>query len=198
MRIIRYATWTVIAALVIIVGGVYVFSTAEQSGSDGRSGVAIGGPFTLTTDEGTRLSNADLKGKPFAMFFGFTYCPDVCPTTLSELTETIEALGQDADKMRFLFVSVDPQRDTPEQLKLYLSSFDRHITGLTGTVAEIDQIAKEYRVYYERVEQDGDYTMNHSALIYLMDENGDFVDVLAYGSDPDTRLKKLKKLIGLG
>lgn len=192
--IIRYVTWAVIAALVIFMAWYYVWT----GGFAGQTRLSIGGPFTLTTDEGKRLSNEDLKGKPFAIYFGFTYCPDVCPTTLVELTETIETLGPDADKLRYLFVSVDPERDTPEQLKLYLSSFDEHFTGLTGTAEEIAEAAKAYRVYYERVEQDDDYTMNHSALIYLMDGNGKFMDVIPYGAEPDERLQKIRKLIGSG
>lgn len=194
MRIIRTVTWAVIAALVIFMAGYYVWT----GGLGEQSRLSIGGPFELTTDEGRRLSNEDLKGKPFAIYFGFTYCPDVCPTTLMEMTETIETLGPDADRLRYLFVSVDPERDTPEQLKLYLSSFDPHFTGLTGTPEEIAQAAEAYRVYYERVEQDDDYTMNHSALIYLMDENGRFNDVLPYGAGPDERLQKIRKLIGTG
>lgn len=194
MPIIRYATWVVIAALVLFMAGFYVWS----SGFGGQSRPSIGGPFTLTSDEGKQLSNEDLKGMPFAIYFGFTYCPDVCPTTLVELTETIEALGPDADKLRFLFVTVDPERDTPEQLNDYLSSFDPRFTGLTGTPEEIAKAAKVYRVYYERIEQDDDYTMNHSALIYLMDKNGKFNDVLSYGAGADERLQKIRKLIATG
>ena len=194
MPIIRYATWVVIAALVLFMAGFYVWS----SGFGGQSRPSIGGPFTLTSDEGKQLSNEDLKGMPFAIYFGFTYCPDVCPTTLVELTETIEALGPDADKLQFLFVTVDPERDTPEQLNDYLSSFDQRFTGLTGTPEEIAKAAKVYRVYYERIEQDDDYTMNHSALIYLMDKNGKFNDVLSYGAGADERLQKIRKLIATG
>jgi len=196
MRIIRYTAWAAVAALALLAAGLY--ATNGTSGSDGRPvpQLSLGGPFTLTTDEGKRLSSDTLKGKPFAIFFGFTYCPDICPTTLMELTTTIEAMGEDAGRMRFLFVTVDPERDTPDQLDTYLSSFDPRITGLTGTKQEIAQIAKAYRVYYEKVPTDGDYTMNHSSLIYLMDDKGEFVDVLAHGTDPDQRLTKLKQLVG--
>jgi len=194
MRIIRYTAWAAVAALALLVATLYMLES--RSGEGGfKPALSIGGPFTLTTDEGKRLSSADLEGTPHAVFFGFTYCPDVCPTTLLEMTKTIEAMGDDADKMRFLFITVDPERDTPEQLNTYLSSFDPHITGLTGSPDEIAQVTENYRVYYEKVPSDDDYTMNHSALIYLMDANGRFVDILNYGADPETRLEKLKNLI---
>lgn len=195
MRIIRHTAWAAVAALALLAAGLY--ATSGTSG-DGRSvpQLSIGGPFTLTTDEGKRLSSDALKGKPFAIFFGFTYCPDICPTTLMELTRTIEAMGEDASKMRFLFVTVDPERDTPDQLNTYLSSFHPRISGLTGTKQEIEQIAKAYRVYYEKVPTDGDYTMNHSSMIYLMDEKGNFAGILGHGADPDQRLRKMKQLVG--
>ena len=157
----------------------------------------IGGPFTLTTQTGKKLSDADLRGKPFAIFFGFTRCPEVCPTTLWETTEALKSLGPDADKLRVLFVSVDPTRDTPEFMARYLQSFDKHITGLTGTEAEIAAVGKEYRIYYEKVPtEDGDYTMNHTASIFLMDAQGQFAGTISYGEDMATRLQKLHRLIG--
>lgn len=157
----------------------------------------IGGPFTLTTQTGEKLSDADLHGKPFAIFFGFTRCPEVCPTTLWETTEALKSLGPDADKLRVLFVSVDPTRDTPEFMARYLQSFDKHITGLTGTEAEIAAVGKEYRIYYEKVPTgDGDYTMNHTASIFLMDAQGQFAGTISYGEDMATRLQKLRRLIG--
>ncbi|MBZ9989534.1 SCO family protein [Mesorhizobium sp. BH1-1-5] len=157
----------------------------------------IGGPFTLTTQTGEKLSDADLQGKPFAIFFGFTRCPEVCPTTLWETTEALKSLGPDADKLRVLFVSVDPTRDTPEFMARYLQSFDKHITGLTGTEAEIADVGKEYRIYYEKVPtEDGDYTMNHTASIFLMDAQGQFAGTISYGEDMATRLQKLRRLIG--
>ena len=156
----------------------------------------VGGPFTLITQAGEKLSDTDLRGKPFAIFFGFTRCPEVCPTTLWETTQALKSLGPDADKLRVLFVSVDPTRDTPEFMARYLQSFDSHITGLTGTEAEIAAIGKAYHVYYEKVPTgDGDYTMNHTALIFLMDANGQFAGTIAYEEAMDARLAKLRKLI---
>lgn len=195
MRVIRYGAWAAVAALSLVIA-VYAVSGQSRDGGAGASASAIGGPFTLTTHEGKRLSSADLKGKPFAVFFGFTYCPEVCPTTLLELSQTIKELGAAADGMRFLFISVDPERDTPEVLGTYLSSFDPHITGLTGTPEEIAAVAKAYRVTYEKVPTSDGYTMNHTALVYLMDEKGAFKGVLALGVPPERRLEKLKSLLG--
>ncbi|MGE0752309.1 MAG: SCO family protein [Variibacter sp.] len=137
---------------------------------------AVGGAFKLTDQNGATVTDADLKGKPFLVFFGFTHCPDVCPTTLFEVSEVMRALGPKADGVRALFVTVDPDRDTPKALKDYLSSFDPHLIGLTGDQAAIDQISKAYRVYAKKVPtKDGDYTMDHTALVYLMDKQGHFV-----------------------
>jgi len=137
---------------------------------------SVGGPFNLTDQTGRAVTDQDFKGKPFIVFFGFTNCPDICPTTLFELSEVFERLGPDAEKIRALFVSVDPERDTPAKLKDYLSSFHPRISGLTGTSEQISAIEKEYRVYAKKVPlKDGDYTMDHTAVIYLMDKNGRFI-----------------------
>ncbi|MBZ9772355.1 SCO family protein [Mesorhizobium sp. CO1-1-8] len=157
----------------------------------------IGGPFTLRTQTGEMLSDADLRGKPFVIFFGFTRCPEVCPTTLWETTEALKGLGPEADKLRVLFVSIDPIRDTPKFMARYLQSFDKHITGLTGTEAEIAAVGKEYRIYYKRVPtDDGDYTMDHTATMFLMDADGQFVGTISYGEEMAMRLQKLRKLVG--
>lgn len=192
MRNIRYAAWAAVAALALMAAIVYGVNSQSQGGDAG----GIGGPFTLTTHEGKRLSSEDLRGKPFAIFFGFTYCPEICPTTMLELTETIQKMGKDADKMRFLFVTVDPERDTPEQLKTYLSGFEPRIIGLTGTPEEIAAAAKAYRVFYEKVPNGDDYTMNHTALVYLMDETGRMKGALAFGVPAEKRLEKLNSLVG--
>ncbi|HLL26079.1 MAG TPA: SCO family protein [Xanthobacteraceae bacterium] len=137
---------------------------------------SVGGPFQLTDQYGHAMSDQDLKGRPFLVFFGFTNCPDICPTSLFEMSEVLKRLGPDADKTAALFISVDPERDTPEKLKDYLSSFHSRIFGLTGTPAEIANVEKEYRVYAKKVPlKDGDYTMDHTAVVYLMDKDGHFV-----------------------
>ena len=200
MKAIRIAAWISVAVFIVAAGAAYLLRP-NLGAVSGRLPLAagIGGPFELTTHEGKRLSSADLKGAPFALFFGFTHCPDVCPTTMLELSNVIKALGPDADRMRYLFVSVDPERDTPELLKLYLSNFDHRIVGLVGTPAEIAAAAKAYRAIYEKVPgKDGSsYTYNHTAFVYLMDGEGRFAGTLNYQEPEDVQLKKLRRLLGL-
>jgi protein SCO1/2 len=198
MRSIRIVAWTAVGALLIALAVAFALrpGLGTLSGSAPFS-AQIGGPFQLTTHEGKRLSTADLAGAPFAVFFGFTHCPDVCPTTMLELTNVIKKLGPDADRMRYLFVSVDTERDTPEHLKLYLSNFDPRITGLVGTPEEIAAVAKAYRAFYEKVSTKDGYTYNHTALIYLMGKDGRLAGTINYQEPEDVQLKKLRRLIGV-
>jgi protein SCO1/2 len=137
---------------------------------------AIGGPFQLVDQNNRPVTEHDLKGRPFLVFFGFTNCPDVCPTTLFDISEIFRELGNDADRAGALFITVDPERDTPTMLKDYLSSFDPHLRGLTGDAAAIAAVEKSYRVYAKKVPTgDGSYTMDHTAIVYLMDKDGRFV-----------------------
>ncbi|MBX6426797.1 MAG: SCO family protein [Variibacter sp.] len=137
---------------------------------------AIGGPFSLVDQNGRTITDADLKGHPFLVFFGFTHCPDVCPTTLFEVSEVLRQLGPEGEEARALFVTVDPERDTPAVLKDYLSSFDPRLIGVTGSREAIEQMLKTYRVYARKVpRENGDYTMDHTAIVYLMDKQGRFV-----------------------
>ena len=136
----------------------------------------IGGPFTLVSQDGKPSTDRDYLGAPHLVFFGFTHCPDVCPTKLFEISEMFRAMGSRGEKAKALFITVDPERDTPDVMKIYLSSFDPRIVGLTGERAAIDATVKEYRAYAKKVPlKDGDYTMEHTALVYLMDKNGQFV-----------------------
>lgn len=141
----------------------YTLAPSASVSAVGRA-ASVGGPFRLTKQDGALLSDADLKGRPFAVFFGFTHCPEVCPTTLWEMSEALRQLDSTADDLRVLFVSLDPARDTPEMLKTYLQSFDARIVGLTGAQAEVEAVAKAYRVYWRKVPTaDGDYTLDHTA-----------------------------------
>jgi protein SCO1 len=158
----------------------------------------LGGPFTLVDDTGAPVTEKTLAGKPYAMYFGYTFCPDVCPTTLLDLSRWIKKLGPDADRLNYVFVTVDPERDTVQSMHAYLSSFDKRIHGYTGTPAEVAQIAREYRVYYRKVPMEGGgYTMDHSAVIYLMGPNGNFVTVIPYQEDDASAVAKLKNLAAL-
>ena len=170
--------WTAAAFLagLVLCFGVVLIVTGRLSAPVAQQIAAIGGPFKLTDQDGHQVTDRDLKGRPFLVFFGFTHCPDVCPTTLFEVSEILRALGPDADRTRALFITVDPERDTPPVMKDYLSSFDRHLSGLTGDPAAVAAAAKAYRVYYKKVPLDqGGYTMDHTAIVYLMDKEGRFV-----------------------
>lgn len=162
------------------------------------SKVPIGGPFRLTSHEGKAFTDEDLKGKPFAVFFGFTHCPEVCPTTLYDLTQDLEALGKDADRMRVAFITVDPAQDTPELMKTYLGSFDPRIVGLTGTEEEIAAVAKAYKVYYRKVPTESGYTMDHTATILLMDSRGEFYGTSNFQESEAVRREKLRQLVRNG
>ena len=187
--------WAAIAALIVLMGVVWVSGQIGVKVSDLPFAAKFGGPFTLTNHDGKRFSSEQLKGKPFAIFFGFTFCPEVCPTSLLELTKDIEVLGADADKMNYLFVSVDPERDKPEHLKTYIANFDKRIIGLTGTPKEIAELARAYRVYYEKVKTKDGYTINHTATMYLMGRQAQLVSTIAYGEKITTRRRKLRSLI---
>lgn len=201
-RMLGIAAGAVFAGLLAIVAVATLDFSPSRLPSPGKqksgSGTAlVGGAFTLTSEDGNPVTDADFKGKPTAIFFGFTFCPDVCPTTLFELSGLIEALGPQADKLNFAFVSVDWERDGPQQLARYTSSFDARIEGLSGTQEQIDAVTKAYRVYYKKVPtDDGGYTIDHTASVYLMDKDGQFVGTLSYGEEHQSMLEKLKRLAG--
>ena len=155
----------------------------------------IGGPFTLVDDTGVQVSEADLKGKSTVMYFGYTFCPEVCPTTLTDLVQWMQMIGRDADRLNYVFVTVDPERDTPKVMHDYVSAFDPRIRGLTGTSEQIAKVTKEYGVYYKRIPtSDGGYVMDHSAVLFMMDPNVRFVGVIPYQEDTAKAVAKLKKL----
>jgi protein SCO1/2 len=157
---------------------------------------AIGGPFRLTTQNGSILDSRDLAGRPFALFFGFTHCPDVCPTTLTQISQVLRQLGPEGADLRVFFVTVDPERDTPEVLRDYLSNFDRRIVGLWGTPDQIAAVAREYKAYYERVPtSDGGYTMDHTAVVYLMNRRGRYNAPIGYAEDQASYLAKFRALL---
>jgi protein SCO1 len=155
---------------------------------------AIGGPFRLTDQDGRVVTQEDLKGRPSLVFFGFTHCPDVCPTTLFDISQIMAVLGPDADRTRAVFITVDPERDTQSVLKDYLSSFDPHLTGLTGDLPAITTVAKEYRAYFKKVPLDGGgYTMDHTAITYLMDKEGRFVSPFNLKRTPEAAAADLRR-----
>ncbi|MCF3934214.1 SCO family protein [Acuticoccus sp. M5D2P5] len=193
MKSVRMVLWGLVLVLGAVVSGVYVGKTFFGEPSvDAASSVGAafhraryenaGGPFTLTNYDGETVTEADLEGKPRAMFFGFTHCPDVCPTSMLDAHQWLEALGEDADKLNIVFVSVDPERDTPALLKQYLNAFDERIIGLTADDPDaVRAMADEYGIYYEKVPfANGGYTMNHTADTLLFDENGAYAGYIPY------------------
>ena len=149
----------------------------------------------MVDTSGRRVTEADLRGRSTVLYFGYTYCPDVCPTTLLLLSRVMASMGATADRPNVVFVTVDPQRDTPEQMKLYLSSFDPRIRGFTGTVAQDEAMAKAYHVYYRRVPgENGEYTMDHPASVMLFDRSGAIAGMIDYGDDEKDVLAKMTAL----
>jgi protein SCO1 len=162
----------------------------------GQAVAAVGGPFQLTDQSGKAVTDADMKGKPFLVFFGFTHCPDICPTTLFDMSQLMKELGPDADRTGALFITVDPDRDTPKVMKDYLSNFDPHVRGLTGDPAAINAAIRAYRVYAKKVPlENGDYTMDHTALVYLMDKNGHFVAPFDVSRTPAAEAADLRRFL---
>jgi protein SCO1/2 len=157
---------------------------------------SIGGPFQLTDQAGQTVTEKNLRGHPTLIFFGFTHCPDVCPTSLFEISEVLRAMGKDADRVNAYFISVDPERDTAAAMKDYLASFDSHLKGLTGDPAAVAKVISGFRVYAKKVPlKDGDYTMDHTALIYLMDRDGKFVAPFNLKRTPEEAAADLKRYL---
>lgn len=164
---------------------------------NGQPLLRVGGPFSLMDVDGRTVTDRDLLGKPTLIYFGFTYCPEICPTTLTDIGQWLEKLGPKAARLNVIFITVDPQRDTAPQLKRYLSNFDPRIRGLTGSPEAIAATAKAYRIYYSKVPlEGGEYTVDHSTAVYLFDRRGEFVGPIGYGSSPDQALERLKAVLG--
>lgn len=200
LRLVRRVAWVAVAIAAVAAAAIALgqLQQSARQGTDLPGAARIGGDFELTAHTGDKFSSKSLAGKPHMVFFGFTHCPDICPTTLLEVSNDLSDLGPDADKLKVLFITVDPARDTVEQLKSYMSAFDPRILGLTGTTKEIAHVARLYRAFYQRVDSkddDGDYTMNHTASIYLMDANGNLASTLTHEENPQIRAKKLRRLL---
>jgi cytochrome oxidase Cu insertion factor (SCO1/SenC/PrrC family) len=185
---------SLVLGLALVIGGValYVWSTSR----DGGSGVAlVGGPFQMIDQDGKPVSDRDLLGRHALLFFGYTYCPDVCPTELQIITASLQLMGDSASSIRPVFVSIDPARDTPKALKDYLSNFDPRFLGLTGTDAQVAAMATAYRVYYAKVENrqaPQSYLMDHSSIIYLMAPDGRFLKHFPYTTDAAALAKDIQ------
>ena len=196
LKAIRVAVW----AAVVVLGAAVAWFAIPHGGANpiggGLTTASIGGPFTLTDQTGATVTEASLQGHPSALFFGYTFCPDVCPTTLSDVTTWLGKLGTGGDKLKVYFVTVDPERDTRQQMASYLTAFDPRIVGLSGPRPAIDQIIKDYRVYAHKVGTGPDYTMDHTASIYLLDDKAQFVGTIDYQEKDAEVMAKLARLVG--
>ena len=197
MKTFRIIIW----AAVVVLAGVLGWLTLEvtkstQTIAEGPFGV----PFQLVAQDGKPISEKAFQGKPTALFFGFTHCPEVCPTTLFELNGWMEKVDPDGSKLQAYMVTVDPERDTPALLDQYVSNVSKRIVGISGSPEKVAEVIKGFRVYAKKVpvdesKPDGDYTMDHTASVFLLDADGRFSGTIAYGENPDTAVKKLENLI---
>jgi protein SCO1 len=197
LRAIRIAAWLAIG----VIAGFLIWTFVAPRGQNPAQNVAassIGGPFSLNDQRGTPVTEADFKGHPSLLFFGFTYCPDVCPTTLADMSVWLQQLGPYGDRLKAYFVTIDPARDTQMALAEYLQAFDPRIQGLTGSQDAVDQIVKNYRVFVRKVPGSGGaYTFDHTAFVYLLDANGALVGTITTDEDPVVAYEKIRRLVGI-
>lgn len=191
---LRQILW-VIVGLVAIGMVVLIWRQSEPEQVASTPLGTIGGPFTLAGTDGQPFASSKLSGRPAAMFFGFTHCPDVCPTTLARLVKLRRQLGEGDDALSIVFVSVDPERDTPAEVGNYMKLFDTPVIGLTGTVAQVEQVKKQFGIFSQKVEQPGgSYSVDHTATVILLDRNGQFVATLSPEEGDQVALDKLKRI----
>lgn len=197
-RSLIFAAGTLVVALII-------GSAALFLGSDGRLGpiatgkALVGGPFELTNQDGKRVKSTDFAGKYMLMVFGYTYCPDICPSELQVVSAALDEMGSAAERIQPVFVTVDPTRDTAQVMKDYVANFHPGFVGLTGSEEDIASVAKAYRVYYRKVEQTDPsipYLMDHTTLVYLMGPDGEYVTHFAYGTNVASLVEGLRKATG--
>ncbi|PRD43401.1 SCO family protein [Phyllobacterium phragmitis] len=192
IRIIRYGLWAAIAVLCLFLVAASGFGKFQS----GQQTAELGVPFNLVDQDGKPMSEKAFEGHPSVLFFGFTHCPDICPTTLYELAGWLGQLGEEGKDLRAFFITVDPERDTPEVMKAYTGNFTDRITGITGDPAEMAKLIAGWKIYARKVPlDDGGYTMDHTASVFLLDRNGRFKGTIAYGESAETALQKLKRLI---
>jgi protein SCO1/2 len=192
---LRLLLWLVVGLVALgTVVMIWRQSAQDQVVSQASLGT-FGGPFTLTGTDGKPFASSRLNGTPAAIFFGFTHCPDVCPTTMARLTKLRRQLGKGDDAFSIVFISVDPERDTPAELANYMSLFDTPVIGLTGTTAEVEQVKKQFGIYSRKVEQPGGgYSVDHTAAVILLDKNGQFVATLSPEEGDAVALEKLERI----
>jgi protein SCO1 len=194
LRMVGYAAWGLLVVAVAVAALGYTrFGWFAPAG--GIQAGLIGGSFTLVDQDGRTVTEKNFLGKPTAYFFGFTNCPDACPTALADMTARMAALGDDANRLNVVFVSLDPERDTPQLLKTYLESFDPRIVALTGTPAAVADMAKKFRVYWRKVGEGESYTLDHSTATYLMDSRGELLTLIDHRESKEAAMEKIRRLL---
>ena len=197
LRKVRIVIWLVVA--LAAAGLAYLLLRPAPSSppqSQQVQMVEFGGPFTLTGSDGKPFPSTRLQGKPYAIFFGFTHCPDVCPTTLARLVRLRQQLGASGEKLQILFVTVDPERDGPAEVGKYAELFDAPVTGLTGSPAQIEQVKKLYGIYSRKVPSEGSgYSVDHTATVLLFDTNGEFTGTIAQEEGDEAAIAKLQRIV---
>ena len=191
------ATIALLAAGVLAYSAVQVLTNRGAGQVSGSFGEAlIGGPFTLVDGDGRTRTDADFRGKLMLIYFGFTYCPDVCPTELQAMAQALELLGTKAAEVQTLFITIDPERDTPEVVKAYAANFG-NMVGLTGSPEQIAEVARAYRVFYRKARSESatDYLMDHSSIIYLMGRDGRFLTHFSRGAQPEVIAAAIRKFL---
>lgn len=200
LRIVRTVLWVAVAAVAGLLIGVVATAPWQASAPTApiSTGVPrIGGPFELTSHRGETIDNESLSGKPYLAFFGFTHCPDICPTTLFELSDLMKEIGPAADRFNVVFFTVDPERDSQDLLARYMTSFDARIIALRGDEEQTRALLKSFAAYAEKVPlEGGSYTMDHTAGVYLMGAEGRFAGTLDMHEPREIRLRKLRRLAG--
>lgn len=197
MKTLRIILWATVAVVAAILGWfTYTVTSPKSELASGPFGV----PFTLVSQTGQPITEKAFTGKPTALFFGFTHCPEVCPTTLFEMNGWLEKVDPEGNKLQAYFISVDPERDTPDVLGQYVSNVSKRVIGISGPPADVLEMVKGFRVYAKKIpldesKPDGDYTMDHTASVFLLDSEGRFKGTIAYGENPDVAVKKLENLL---
>jgi protein SCO1/2 len=186
----RYILAGILVVMAVAIGFVtYEWYQARYGGEP------YGESFTLTDQNGAEITEAAFRGHPSAVFFGFTHCPEICPTTLFEMDGWLKQIGDEGKDIRAYFVTVDPERDTADIMKNYVSNVSQRILGITGEPAKVHDMAKAYNIYFRKVETEGgDYTMDHTASVLLLNARGEFAGTIAYGESPQAAVAKLKRL----
>jgi protein SCO1/2 len=196
VRQARLIVWALIAVVLVAIG-VFFLTSPEPHQAPARmvTSTSFGGPFTLVGSDGQAFGTDQLKGKPYVLFFGFTHCPDTCPTTLARLVKLRRESGGDG-AFDIVFVTVDPERDGPKEMGTYSKAFGAPIIGLTGSPQQINQVKKEFGIFSEKVPTgDGDYTVDHTATVLLFDRDGKFVATIAPDEQDQPAVDKLKRMI---